>query len=700
VDDLFDQCWAYIHHSASQYLFARHRPIIQRVIVLAQFFRNASIKKKLMLSMAACLLLFLGISTTLSVTMSGRDLRKRAVEQELPAVVGEIRNDIRQQIAQPLATSVGIANNAFLLDWEASGGAQEGEAAWQAYAKRLKHASNAATVFWASNTSHKFFTENGYERTLDPSAVRDRWLPEFLASGKPYELNLDRDVGTNVMMLFINTRVDAGPGKLGVAGLGLKVDTLAEAVRAYKVGKNGSVALVRADGVVLVHRDPALADGKHYLKDLPGFNAELSARMLGGAKFAYASYDAGSGAHIVATSFVPELNVYVVAQLAESEILGDLARSSTIGAVVAGLVGGCVGLFVIFLVSRAIAAPVARAAGMLGEIADGRGDLTRRMPVESGDEVGALAAAFNRFLGSLNNTITEVRDSTHAIGGASSEIAAGNMNLSARTEAQASSLEETAAAMEELTSTVRQNADNARQANQLAMSASAQASQGGQVVHQVVATMGAIADSSRKIEDIISVIDGIAFQTNILALNAAVEAARAGDQGRGFAVVASEVRSLAQRSAEAAKQIKVLITDSVEKVETGGRLVDAAGDAMTGIVGEVQRVADLMSEIAAASNEQSQGIGQVNQSIADMDDATQQNAALVEEAAAAAASLQEQSMRLSQVVAVFKLDETASVAPVAAGRAVPPAPAATVRVQTRRPALAGARHQGDDWEQF
>jgi methyl-accepting chemotaxis protein len=164
--------------------------------------------------------------------------------------------------------------------------------------------------------------------------------------------------------------------------------------------------------------------------------------------------------------------------------------------------------------------------------------------------------------------------------------------------------------------------------------------------------------------------------------------------------VASEVRSLAQRSAEAAKQIKVLITDSVEKVETGGRLVDAAGDAMTGIVGEVQRVADLMSEIAAASNEQSQGIGQVNQSIADMDDATQQNAALVEEAAAAAASLQEQSMRLSQVVAVFKLDETASVAPVAAGRAVPPAPAATVRVQTRRPALAGARHQGDDWEQF
>jgi methyl-accepting chemotaxis protein len=294
---------------------------------------------------------------------------------------------------------------------------------------------------------------------------------------------------------------------------------------------------------------------------------------------------------------------------------------------------------------------------MLGEIADGNGDLTRRMPVESEDEVGALARAFNRFVASLNQTMSSVRHSATAIAGASSEIAAGNLNLSSRTETQASNLEETAAAMEELTSTVRQNADNARQANQLVMSASSQAQKGGQVVGEVVATMGAISESSRKIADIIGVIDGIAFQTNILALNAAVEAARAGEQGRGFAVVASEVRNLAQRSAAAAREIKALIGDSVGKVEAGAKLVDTAGATMGGIVEAVGRVAGLMNQIDSASSEQSQGIGQVNGAIAAMDDVTQQNAALVEEAAAAAAALEEQTARLAQVVASFKLDD-------------------------------------------
>jgi methyl-accepting chemotaxis protein len=371
---------------------------------------------------------------------------------------------------------------------------------------------------------------------------------------------------------------------------------------------------------------------------------------------------------IVASSYVPELDMYVIAEVPESEVLGDLTRSAVIAALVAGVVGGGIGMFVIFLVSRAIAAPVSRAAAMLGEIADGKGDLTRRMPVESEDEVGALADAFNRFVSSLNHTMTEVRRSTDAIAGASAEIAAGNMNLSSRTEAQASSLEETAAAMEELTSTVRQNADNARQANQLVVSASSQAEKGGQVVGEVVSTMASITDSSRKISDIIGVIDGIAFQTNILALNAAVEAARAGEQGRGFAVVASEVRNLAHRSAAAAKEIKMLIGDSVGKVEAGARLVDTAGATMTGIVQAVQRVAGLMNDIDSASSEQSQGIGQVNQSIAAMDDVTQQNAALVEEAAAAAAALEEEASRLAEVVGVFKLEETAAARALPAPR--------------------------------
>ena len=623
----------------------------------ARFFRNASIKTKLMVSMAACMLLFVIISAVLSVTLTANGLRQRAVQQELPAVIGEIRNDVRREIAVPLAMSLGMANNTLLYQWETDGLADEGMPAWQTYAQQLKKASNATLVFWASESSNKFMTDKGFDRMLDTKTSQDDWLPKFLASGKPFELNLDHDVSMNKTMLFINARVDAGAGKLAVAGMGLSVDQMAKTVREYKVGKSGFVYMVRADGNVVVHRDAALVDGKHTLKDMPGFNPDIAAKLLNNAKFTHVTIDGADGKRIAVSSFVPELNLYLIAEVPEAEILDGLASSATIASLVAGLVGGGIGLFIIFLVSRAISAPVARAASMLNEIADGNGDLTRRMAVETRDEVGALAEGFNRFVSSLNRTMTNVRTSTNAIADASSEIAAGNMNLSARTESQASSLEETAATMEELTSTVSQNAENARQANQLVMAASGQAEKGGAVVGEVVQTMGSITDSSRRIADIISVIDGIAFQTNILALNAAVEAARAGEQGRGFAVVATEVRNLAQRSAAAAKEIKELINDSVGKVEAGSRLVDTAGATMHEIVTSVKRVADLMGEIASASNEQSHGIGQVNQSIVEMDNVTQQNAALVEEAAAAAGALQQESARLAEVVAVFTLEE-------------------------------------------
>ena len=285
-----------------------------------------------------------------------------------------------------------------------------------------------------------------------------------------------------------------------------------------------------------------------------------------------------------------------------------------------------------------------------------KGDLTRNIEVQSRDEVGKLLQALRDMNDSLTGIVGEMRNATDSITTASQEIAAGNADLSQRTEEQASSLEETASSMEELTSTVRQNAENARQANQLATSASDIAVQGGKVVGDVVHTMASISDSSKKIVDIISVIDSIAFQTNILALNAAVEAARAGEQGRGFAVVAGEVRNLAQRSAGAAKEIKALIDDSVSKVDVGAKQVDQAGATMTEIVQAVKRVTDIMSEIAAASNEQSAGIDQVNQAIAQMDQVTQQNAALVEEAAAAAESMEEQALNLKQAMSVFKLN--------------------------------------------
>ncbi|MDB5793883.1 MAG: methyl-accepting chemotaxis protein [Noviherbaspirillum sp.] len=350
------------------------------------------------------------------------------------------------------------------------------------------------------------------------------------------------------------------------------------------------------------------------------------------------------------------------------------------------------------------------ASTIAGSIA--AGDLTVAVETKRNDN-SSMLYAMKAMRDSLVGIVAQVRAGTDTIATASGQIAAGNQDLSSRTEEQASSLEETASSMEELTSTVKQNADNARQANQLAVTASEVAVKGGSVVSQVVDTMASINESSKKIVDIIGVIDGIAFQTNILALNAAVEAARAGEQGRGFAVVASEVRSLAQRSAAAAKEIKALIGDSVGKVDVGAKLVDQAGATMEEIVESVKRVTDIMGEIQAASQEQTTGIEQVNQAISQMDQATQQNASLVEQAAAASEAMQDQASKLAQVVSVFKLDSSqlTTSTPMAEVRSAPraQAPAAAPRLRAREAVpvaapqprrIAKAETVGDEWEEF
>ncbi|MEV4781326.1 methyl-accepting chemotaxis protein [Burkholderia sp. LMU1-1-1.1] len=387
--------------------------------------------------------------------------------------------------------------------------------------------------------------------------------------------------------------------------------------------------------------------------------------------------------------------------------------------VMLGLAAIVMGVFAAWWITRTITKPINEAVKVAETVSSG--DLTSEIRVHSKDETGQLMNALKIMNSNLVTIVGQVRNGTDLMATASTEIAAGNQDLSSRTEEQASSLEETASSMEELTSTVKFNAENAREANALAISAAQIASRGGAVVGEVVNTMGSINDSSRKIVEIISVIDGIAFQTNILALNAAVEAARAGEQGRGFAVVASEVRNLAQRSASAAKDIKSLIHDSVEKVSQGSDLVNKAGETMSEIVTSINRVTQIMTQISHASEEQSIGIAQVNDAITQMDQVTQQNAALVEQAAAAAESMQEQSAKLADVVSVFKLDGLQLPAPVAESstRSAPRAPTrpalpprraaptavAAVSAPARKPAPDNTRkavttNDADGWEEF
>ncbi|RZI42418.1 HAMP domain-containing protein [Herbaspirillum sp. HC18] len=409
----------------------------------------------------------------------------------------------------------------------------------------------------------------------------------------------------------------------------------------------------------------ALSDYDRSQMDKIADERKLAVKHLAAVNQLKASGDTAGARAIFDNDFTPAINVYLQTlrdfvrhqEDNAKKVREDLAQehhttmklsAAAILLIVITALGGSAWMI------HSIRQPLVDAVGLANRIA--QGDLTTHPETTRGDELGDMIRALKRMNDALSDVVGQVRHSAESVVSAAGEIAAGNMDLSSRTEQQASSLEETASSMEELTSTVKQNADNARRASRMAESASDVAAQGGALVSEVVETMAAIDASSKKISDIIGVIDGIAFQTNILALNAAVEAARAGEQGRGFAVVASEVRNLAQRSAAAAKEIKTLIGDSAEKVDVGAQLVNKAGATMEEIVSSVKHVADIMGEITSASEEQAAGIEQVNQAISHMDHATQQNAALVEEAAAASQAMQGQAGNLIEAVRVFKLD--------------------------------------------
>jgi methyl-accepting chemotaxis protein len=472
--------------------------------------------------------------------------------------------------------------------------------------------------------------------------------------------------GKDVMMASLVVPILVKGEFRGTASADFQLAHLGDILGGIKVLDGGHLSLISNGGLYASHPDAA-RNGKK-ADDLPP--AALAA-VRAGQRYEYVDR-AGMEHLIEPLRLHPDLAPWAVKLTFPRSEATASARQLMGYSLFASLICAIVAAIVMVTVQRRLTRPLRVLGATMTDLASGNADLNARLDARGRDELALIAAGFNGFVTKIQQVLVQVRESAGSVAAASVEISQGNMDLSGRTEQQAGALEETAASMEQLTSTVRQNADNARQANQLALSASDTARRGGAVVAEVVDTMAAIDTASRKVVDIIGVIDSIAFQTNILALNAAVEAARAGEQGRGFAVVASEVRGLAQRSAGAAKEIKALIGDASGKVEAGSALVRDAGRTMEDVVASVRRVSDIVAEISAASAEQSTGIGQVNQAIVQMDGTTQQNAALVEEAAAAADSLHQQADLLVSLVGQFRLDGAAA-APARPVLAAPPA---------------------------
>ncbi|HAT30157.1 MAG TPA: chemotaxis protein, partial [Janthinobacterium sp.] len=462
-------------------------------------------------------------------------------------------------------------------------------------------------------------------RAADYDPTARPWYIKANDAGAPIVTAPYIGASTGKLVVTFADPIGAKGGATAVAAADVMMDVVVRNVVSIKPTPNSFAFLLDGSGKIIAHPDQALT-----LKPATQLDAGLTPDALQAierSKRSGAMRINGRDGMLFVTK-VEGSDWLLATVLDRAEATQALSAMLMTSGVTAALVIALAALVLTWLVARALKR-LELVRDAMADIATGDGDMTRRLDAHGGDELAQIAEAFNLFVDKIAHVLVDIRGISGSVRIASSEIAAGNADLSARTEAQAGSLEETASSMEELTSTVKQNADNARTAHQLAVSASSVAVTGGSVVSQVVGTMASIKESSRKIVDIIGVIDGIAFQTNILALNAAVEAARAGEQGRGFAVVASEVRNLAHRSASAAKEIKELIGDSVEKVDAGGKLVDEAGQTMGLIVNSVKQVADIMSEITIASQEQSAGIEEVNTAISHMDEMTQQNAALV-----------------------------------------------------------------------
>ncbi|APA67518.1 methyl-accepting chemotaxis protein [Janthinobacterium sp. 1_2014MBL_MicDiv] len=611
------------------------------------------------------------------------------------------REQINELTKATLSSSEDLLGSA--VTWEPN--ALDGKDAEFANQKPNYDASGRFMPYWTRGAGGKLQVE---PIVFDPKPGANDWYDVPKRTGKtfftePYIYPVD---GKNVLMASLVAPIMIDGSFKGTASADFMLTRLAKILADLKVIEGGKLALISNGGLYASHPVPERLGKK--ADDVPAAGLD---KVRQGQSYEYE--DANGYIHLLQPLQIhPDIAPWSVQLSFPKSVATASARELMTYTLIVALLCAAATAGILILVVNQLTRPLRTLGRTMTDLSSGDADLRVKLEVKGTDELAVIGKGFNQFVEKIHAVLLQVQASADNVARASAEIAQGNNDLSARTEQQASSLEETAASVEELTGTVKENADHARQANQLAASASSVAQKSGEVVGKVIATMTSINDSSNKIVDIISVIDGIAFQTNILALNAAVEAARAGEQGRGFAVVATEVRNLAQRSAAAAKEIKLLIDDSVGKVAAGSKLVDEAGATMEQVVDSVRKVTAIMADISVATTEQSDGIAQVNQALAQMDGVTQQNAALVEEAAAAAESLQDQASHLADVVSVFKLGEqlhqaapaatTAASTPRATAAAKAPAPAkrlATAKppAAERAPAKAPA---GDDWEEF